>query len=128
MRYWFFITQFFCSIAFCQSDLNDKLIKKAFSNSSYNPESKRKFIKIKGSDTKVKANPLTYLGGGFLFLYQNVISEQIQANCNYKISCSNYAKLSMEKNGPLRGFLLGLHQLSCCFGGLAMTLRCLRLH
>ncbi len=49
-----------------------------------------------------------------LLFYQNFISEQIQANCLYKISCSENMKQSINYYGFLRGFLMGLNQLQNC--------------
>jgi len=49
-----------------------------------------------------------------LFFYQRVVSEQIQSDCMYEISCSNYTKLSIEKFG-FAGFLLGINQWNNCF-------------
>lgn len=67
-------------------------------------------------DTTVlgKINPLRYIAGGMLFVYQNVFSEQISANCTYEVSCSQMTKLSIEKFGLIKGSLIGLHQLSNC--------------
>ena len=60
-------------------------------------------------------NPLSYAGAGLLFIYQNVFSEQIQADCTYMVSCSQYTKLCIERHGILKGTLMGFNQLSECF-------------
>lgn len=59
-------------------------------------------------------NPFTYVGAGMLFVYQNVFSEQIQANCAYEISCSDYTKFSIQVSGFFIGTLKGFNQLSEC--------------
>jgi len=59
-------------------------------------------------------NPLNYIASSLLFVYQNVISEQISANCNFEISCSEYTKRAISKYGLIKGSLMGIHQLSCC--------------
>lgn len=59
-------------------------------------------------------NPLYYLSSGGLFIYQNLISEQFQADCKYHISCSEYTKISIERNG-LIGLFMGLDQISNCY-------------
>lgn len=63
---------------------------------------------------KYKYNPIGYLGTGALFIYQNIISEQIQATCAYQTSCSEFTKLSIRDYGFLKGTLIGLHQLLSC--------------
>jgi uncharacterized protein len=74
---------------------------------------KRKFLSLKNKSFLSKINPFTYLSASALFVYQRLLSEQIQADCMYEISCSNYTKFQLEKNG-LRGFLLGFHQFNNC--------------
>lgn len=64
-----------------------------------------------------KLNPLFYAGGGLMFVYQNVFSEQLQSDCTYRISCSEYTKQCVQKFGFLKGMLIGLHQLSTCVPG-----------
>lgn len=59
-------------------------------------------------------NPFTYLTGALLFVYQKIFSEQIQANCMYEISCSEFTKKSIQKYGLLVGALKGFNQLSEC--------------
>ncbi len=62
-----------------------------------------------------KWNPLSYVSTGLMFAYQRVISHQLQAECTYKISCSQYAKLSIERFGLVKGSLVGFYQLQSCF-------------
>jgi uncharacterized protein len=63
-----------------------------------------------------KLNPFLYLAAGSMFFYQSIISEQISADCMYEISCSEYTKRAIEREGFLKGMLIGLHQLHCCVG------------
>ncbi|MCA6436767.1 MAG: membrane protein insertion efficiency factor YidD [Bacteroidota bacterium] len=63
---------------------------------------------------KYKYNPIGYLGTGALFIYQNVISEQIQATCAYHYSCSEFTKLCIRDYGFLKGTFIGLHQIMSC--------------
>lgn len=82
----------------------------------YKAPEKRKLLNIKSKPLIKKLNPLIYISAGLLFLYQRVASEQIQADCNYEISCSGHMKSQIEHNG-FRGFLLGVNQLNNCFQG-----------
>ncbi len=61
-----------------------------------------------------KINPLRYLATGLMFVYQNLFSEQISSNCTYQVSCSEMTKKSIERDGLIKGTLIGLHQLTNC--------------
>jgi uncharacterized protein len=67
--------------------------------------------------TMSRYNPLVYAGAALLYVYQNVISDQLQANCMYEISCSEYARRSIRRYGLFSGMLRGFSQLSECFNG-----------
>ena len=84
---------------------------------SENIPNKRKIIDFSKKSTAQKLNPLLYVGASLLFVYQRVFSEQIQASCVYKKSCSEFTKLSIEKKGIIKGTLIGFNQLSNCFQG-----------
>jgi uncharacterized protein len=58
--------------------------------------------------------PTRYIFGSLLFIYQNVISEQISADCAYEMSCSEFSKNSISKFGILKGVLLSGNRLSSC--------------
>jgi putative component of membrane protein insertase Oxa1/YidC/SpoIIIJ protein YidD len=94
----------------------NSLAQSAFSSYKYEPAAKRKILSFKNKKPIARINPLNYLAAGALFVYQRLISEQIQANCMYEISCSNYTKLCIQEHG-VSGFLAGIDQLNCCFAG-----------
>lgn len=73
----------------------------------------RKFLKPKS-----KYNPLAYLGSSALFVYQNVVSEQIQATCSYQHSCSDFTKLCIRDYGFIKGSLMGINQILACMPAL----------
>lgn len=79
---------------------------------------KRQFLINESTTFIQKVNPVRYFAGGLLFVYQNVFSEQISANCSYQISCSEKTKRSIQKYGFVKGTLIGLHQLSNCSGSM----------
>jgi putative component of membrane protein insertase Oxa1/YidC/SpoIIIJ protein YidD len=97
-----------------QNSQDENLISATFTQKKQ-VETKRKALNLKGKSWKVKINPLTYLGVGLLYFYQNMVSEQISADCSYQISCSENAKKAIEKYGLIKGVLLGAHQLNACF-------------
>ncbi len=49
-------------------------------------------------------------------LYQNLLSTQDGARCSFSISCSQYAKLAIERYGPVRGLLMAADRLQRCHG------------
>ncbi len=75
----------------------------------------------KHSDTKTiklkiskKINPAYFLLSGTMFLYQNIISQQISAVCLYEITCSNYSKRMLEDYGLLKAIFLSADRLTRC--------------
>jgi uncharacterized protein len=61
-----------------------------------------------------KYNPIQYVSSSLIYFYQNFLSEQIQADCTYDISCSQYLKLCIAKYGFLKGTAAGLNQYTKC--------------
>lgn len=76
---------------------------------------KRGFIRF--TKKRNAFDPLFYLSGSLLFLYQTLFSEQIQAICAYEVSCSEYTKLSIQQKGFFIGLLSGFNQMSECMPG-----------
>ena len=121
------VLMFVLTLVFCDSvdgqenrdTLNGLLLNRTFSEFGYSPVVKRKILSFKNKKILYKVNPLTYFSAGLLFVYQNVFSEQIQASCAYEISCSQFTKLSISRFGFLKGFFIGMNQLSSCFPGVA---------
>ena len=93
--------------------INQMIINNTFNEFEITKKEKRPFLTPSGSFAK-KLNPITYISGGLLFLYQNIVSEQIQANCQYHISCSENMKKSIKQKGLFIGLLSGLNQLGNC--------------
>jgi putative component of membrane protein insertase Oxa1/YidC/SpoIIIJ protein YidD len=95
------------------STVTTQLLSNTFNEFTPAPIYKRPFMQPQTSMLK-KLNPLIYISGGLLFLYQNIASEQIQATCTYHISCSENMKLQIKRKGLLAGMLSGLNQLNNC--------------
>jgi len=93
------------------------IINNTFKEFEISKKQKRPFLSPNAS-IATKLNPLTYISGGMLFLYQNIVSEQIQANCQYQISCSENMKKSIKRKGLFLGILSGLNQLGNCSGSI----------
>lgn len=109
MKYFIYIFLFISTNSIAQ-DVSLLLNEETFQEYHYNKIEKRKIMNV-----KQKWNPLVVVSSGFLFLYQRVISHQLQADCTYKITCSQYTKLSIEQLGLVKGSLLGFYQLQSCF-------------
>ena len=107
----FFVAIFlFISTNVIAQDVSLLLSEKTFQEYDYSKVEKRKIMNV-----KQKWNPIVIVSSGFLFVYQRVISHQLQADCTYKLSCSQYTKLSIEQLGLIKGSLLGFYQLQSCF-------------
>jgi putative component of membrane protein insertase Oxa1/YidC/SpoIIIJ protein YidD len=78
----------------------------------YEPR-KPKFLKL-GKNPIVNYNPITLTFGGALFLYQKVISPQLQSRCPYEISCSAFSFASIQEYGLLKGVALSADRLTRC--------------
>lgn len=93
--------------------IDRQLLAVSFDSSSKAP--KRSLVVFQKRSSKF--NPLAWLGAGVLFVYQNVFSEQIQADCVYEVSCSEHTKHVIARHGIVRGVLEGFDQLSECARG-----------
>jgi putative component of membrane protein insertase Oxa1/YidC/SpoIIIJ protein YidD len=80
----------------------------------YKEPAKRPFMDMSKYRGIQKANPFIYLSAGMLFFYQRMVSEQIQAQCNYHYSCSSFMKMSISKHGFIKGSLQGMDQWNSC--------------
>lgn len=61
-----------------------------------------------------KINPLYYTAKATMFVYQNIISQQLSKDCPYEVTCSNFCKKAIEKKGLFAGILLGSDRLMRC--------------
>ena len=65
---------------------------------------------------KPSYNPIKLLANTLLFGYQNILSEQIQANCGFEPSCSQFSKEAINELGFIRGIFLTADRLTRCNG------------
>jgi putative component of membrane protein insertase Oxa1/YidC/SpoIIIJ protein YidD len=108
-----FFAIMYSSILFGQTgNINNEIVKASFETNYQTKTVKRKLLSFKKK--RVKYNPLNYVGAGLLYVYQNIISEQLQTECAYVTSCSQYTKLSIQEYGFILGSLKGFNQLSEC--------------
>jgi len=61
-----------------------------------------------------KLNPLHVIFGGALYVYQNVLSKHLSADCLYAPSCSEYGKQAVRQYGLLKGMVMTADRLNRC--------------
>jgi putative component of membrane protein insertase Oxa1/YidC/SpoIIIJ protein YidD len=61
-----------------------------------------------------KFNPVGLMLGGTLYVYQNVISKHISADCLFTPSCSDFCKQAIKEAGLLKGALLSIDRVNRC--------------
>ena len=75
---------------------------------------KRPYI-YKGELSLIKKfNPVSLLLGGTLYVYQNVLSKHISADCLFTPSCSEFSKQAIREDGLLKGTLLSIDRVNRC--------------
>jgi putative component of membrane protein insertase Oxa1/YidC/SpoIIIJ protein YidD len=108
--------------------INHILIRNTLAYADYKAAPARKILQTPAAHSFARYNPVHYLAAGLLFFYQRVLSEQIQANCNYVISCSEYTKQAIYRRGFLIGILIGANQLNNCVPGITTDYPSFRLN
>lgn len=61
-----------------------------------------------------KLNPVGFLFGGSLFIYQNLLSKHLSADCLFTPSCSEFSKEAIARAGIIKGTLLAIDRLNRC--------------
>jgi len=61
-----------------------------------------------------KYNPVSLLLGGSLYVYQNLLSKHISADCLFTPSCSEFSKQAIREYGILKGTLLSIDRVNRC--------------
>lgn len=67
-----------------------------------------------GSKNNSKFNPLYNIAQVAMYCYQNIISPQLYRDCPYETTCSNYAKIAIQKKGLIQGTIIGAERLLRC--------------
>lgn len=111
-----FLSLFIYSQCVYSQDVNDKITQQLFTEFHYTPAQPRTKVNFKNPGKLSNINFVKHIAAGLLYFYQNAISEQIQAECLYEISCSQFTKKMIEKKGLIIGAFVGFHQLNNCQG------------
>jgi len=59
-------------------------------------------------------NPVYAFLKGSMFVYQRVLSPQLNASCVFEQSCSNFSKSAIKKFGIIKGVLLSADRITRC--------------
>ena len=84
---------------------------------------KRPYIYINETSFIKKFNPIGLLLGGGLYVYQNVFSKHLSADCLFTPSCSEFSKQAIKDYGLLKGTLLSIDRVNRCNRIAAQDLR-----
>jgi uncharacterized protein len=90
-----------------------ELINKNLSKNEPNPYKRSYIYKDEPSLIK-KINPVGLLLGGTLYVYQNLLSKHISADCLFTPSCSEFSKQAIREYGLLKGALLTSGRVNRC--------------
>lgn len=109
MKFLVFSIFIFVQFTYLSQEKSDSISTILFNEFQYKKEQKRTKMQLKS-----KFNIFSYSLRELMHFYQNTLSEQIQADCIYEISCSQFTKKMIEKKGIIIGTLVGFHQLNNC--------------
>jgi putative component of membrane protein insertase Oxa1/YidC/SpoIIIJ protein YidD len=116
---------FFCVAAEAQEDMykSDLVqITRQLSKKASDPF-KRPYIYQNETSLLKKLNPIGVIFGSSLYLYQNLLSKHISANCLFTPGCSEFGKEAIAKAGLFTGTLLAIDRLNRCNRIAAQDLR-----
>jgi len=74
----------------------------------------KRMMQVKHHSVIASYNPISLSLKGAMFLYQNVLSEQISKDCPYEVTCSNFCKLSIQHYGIIKGMFFATDRLTRC--------------
>ena len=114
--YYTFLSLFICCQCVYSQEVNEKITQQLFAEFHYTSPQPRAKVNFKKTGRLSYINFVKHISSGLLYFYQNAISEQIQADCLYEISCSQFTKKMIEKKGLIIGTFVGFHQLNNCQG------------
>jgi len=89
------------------------IINKKLSEKVPDPYKRPYLYKDEASVLK-KLNPVNFLFGGALFVYQNVLSKQLSTGCLYTPGCSEFSKEAIREYGLVKGIILSDDRVHRC--------------
>jgi uncharacterized protein len=61
-----------------------------------------------------KINPVGIVYGGTLYIYQNILSKHLSADCLFTPGCSEFSKQAIKEYGLLKGIILTFDRVNRC--------------
>lgn len=101
------------SICKAQIDSNDMLLIKQKEALPISKLYIRPYSNLNKSKWQIYS-PINLTFSGLMFFYQNVISSQVNAQCLFTPSCSEFAKASIKKYGLIKGMFLAADRVQKC--------------
>lgn len=95
------------SLIFSQEQTDIELLKQA-DEKSYFKHDPHDRIPAKNENKNFSPGVLA------LNIYKEVIADQLSRSCIYKITCSDFMRLSIRRYGLIKGVAIGLDRLSRC--------------
>ncbi len=93
---------------------NDSLLASSFKAYDYERNKPRAVMSFKERAFWYKINPVSYISIGLMFGYQRFLSQQLGSECAYETTCSEHAKMAIERYGIFKGLMYGFYQLQSC--------------
>ncbi|MEP7265164.1 MAG: membrane protein insertion efficiency factor YidD [Bacteroidota bacterium] len=110
----FFCSVFFNGTATAQNFSSDFSLIKQHQFKSHIKEAKKRSFFFVSEKKFMKYNPVSLALGGMMFMYQNIVSSLISADCPYEISCSGFSRNSISTFGLIKGVALSADRLTRC--------------
>jgi len=104
---------FFCFLCNAQIEYSDLLLIKQKDSVITPKKHVRPYSNLHKSKWQTY-NPVNLTFSGLMFFYQNVISSQVNAQCLFTPSCSEYAKGCIKKYGLVKGMFLAADRVQKC--------------
>ncbi len=99
---------------FAQSVTNDLAIIEHHDHAPFIIQHHKPEYIFSRSNVLIKYNPLSLVLGGSMFLYQSVVSPQINAQCLYQPSCSHFSVNAIREFGVFKGVFVSADRLMRC--------------
>ncbi|HRK28300.1 MAG TPA: membrane protein insertion efficiency factor YidD [Chitinophagales bacterium] len=74
----------------------------------------KKMLQTRSQSAFARYNPLALALTGSMYLYQNAISTQLNKQCLYGLSCSNFSKEAIREFGWVKGVFITADRLLRC--------------
>jgi len=113
MQKWNKISLFLVFVVFFTMKMNAQSDLQLIETSVLNATQTKEKVSF-GFGKKQLWNPVYYVAGSLMFVYQKLISPQFSASCLYEPSCSSYSRMLITEYGLFKGTLYSADRLMRC--------------